>query len=490
MLTPDRLHPPVLVMVGPMLNTPPNPTKEEHMSYQSVNPNDGKTLKTFKDITDKELEEKLAAAATCFRTWKDKSYAERTVVVAKAAALMRAHVDDFATLATLEMGKRINEARGEVNFSASILDYYAKNAESFLESEKLHPTHGVAHVECSPIGVIFCIEPWNFPFYQLARIAGPHLMAGNVVVVKHSSNVPQCAIAFEKLWVDAGAPAGLYTNLLISHEQSNHVIDDPRVKGVALTGSVAAGRSVAARAGQTLKPSSMELGGSDAFIVLDDADLEVTVPWAVWGRMYNQGQTCCASKRFIVLDSIADKFLDKLQVALALQQPGDPMDEKTTKGPMSQEVGLVDLLKQVDDAIAHGARVLMGGKRIDRPGSFMETTVLTDVKKDNPAFRQEFFGPVAMFFRVKNEDEAVALANDSDFGLGGSVFTKDVARGKRVASRVNTGMMFINNIDWADAELPFGGVKNSGYGRELGNMGIQQFVNKKLVRVNLVDAPA
>jgi succinate-semialdehyde dehydrogenase/glutarate-semialdehyde dehydrogenase len=438
------------------------------MSYQSINPFDGKTLKTFDTLSDSQLETKLAAAATCFKTWKHKSYKERALIVAKAAELMKAHVDDFAKLATLEMGKRIEEARGEVNFSSNILDYYAKNAERFLAPEKLNPTHGEAHMESSPIGVIFCVEPWNFPFYQLARVAGPHLMAGNTLVVKHSSNVPQCAVAFEKLWIDAGAPAGLYTNLFISHEQSDRVIEDRRIKGVALTGSVEAGRSVAARAGKILKPSSMELGGSDAFIVLDDADLEKTIPWAVWGRMYNQGQTCCASKRFIVQESIADKFLEKFQAALALQKPGDPMDEKTTKGPMSQEVALVDLLKQVQVAVAHGAKVLMGGKRIERSGSFMETTILTDVKPDNPAFRAEFFGPVALFFRVKDEDAAVALANDSDFGLGGSVFTKDVARGKRVASRVDTGMMFINNIDWSDAELPFGGVKNSGYGRELG----------------------
>ena len=459
------------------------------MSYQSINPFDGKTVKTFETLSDSQLETKLAAAATCFKTWKHKTYKERAVIVAKAAELMKAHVDEFAKLATLEMGKRIDEARGEVNFSSNILDYYAKNAEKFLAPEKLHPTHGEAHMESSPIGVIFCVEPWNFPFYQLARVAGPHLMAGNTLVVKHSSNVPQCAVAFEKLWIDAGAPAGLYTNMFISHEQSDHVIEDPRIKGVALTGSVEAGRSVAARAGKILKPSSMELGGSDAFIVLDDADLEKTIPWAVWGRMYNQGQTCCASKRFIVQESIADKFLEKFQAALALQKPGDPMDEKTTKGPMSQEVALVDLLKQIDGAVAHGAKVLMGGKRIDRPGSFMETTILTDVKPNNPAFRAEFFGPVAMFFRVKDEDAAVALANDSDFGLGGSVFTKDIARGKRVASRVDTGMMFINNIDWSDAELPFGGVKNSGYGRELGDMGIQEFVNKKLVRTAAMDAP-
>jgi succinate-semialdehyde dehydrogenase/glutarate-semialdehyde dehydrogenase len=464
--------------------------KEDYtMAYKSVNPNNGEVVNTFEELSDTQLEEKLATAHACYKTWKNTSYKERATIIAKAAELLHAHTYDFAKLATLEMGKRIDEARGEVNFSGNILSYYAKNAEQFLAPETLHPEHGEAHMESSPIGAIFCVEPWNFPFYQLARVAGPQLMAGNVLVVKHSSNVPQCAIAFEKLLMDAGAPQGLYTNLLISHEQSNNVIDDPRIKGVALTGSVDAGRSVAARAGNMLKPSSMELGGSDAFIVLEDADLEKTIPWAVWGRMYNQGQTCCASKRFIVIDSIADKFLDKFKAALALQQPGDPMDEKTTKGPMSQEIALVDLLEQVDGAVAHGAKVLMGGKRIDRPGSFMETTILSDIAPDNPAFRTEFFGPVALFFRVKDEAGAIALANDSDFGLGGSVFTSDIARGKHVASQIDTGMMFINNLDWTDAALPFGGVKKSGYGRELGCMGIQQFVNKKLVRTISMEAP-
>jgi succinate-semialdehyde dehydrogenase/glutarate-semialdehyde dehydrogenase len=314
-------------------------------------------------------------------------------------------------------------------------------------------------------------------------------MAGNTLVIKHAGCVPQCAIAFEKLFIDAGAPAGLYTNLLISHTQSDSLIDDPRIKGVALTGSVPAGRVIAARAGQNLKPSSMELGGSDAFIVLEDADLDHTVKWAVWGRMYNDGQTCCAAKRFIAVDKIADKFLEKFQAALSALKAGDPKDEKTTLGPLSTESALTDLLKQIDNAVAHGAKVLMGGKRIDRPGAFMQPTILTDVKPGNPAFRDEFFGPVAMFFRVKDEDAAIALANDSDFGLGGSVFTKDIARGKRVASRVDTGMMFVNNISWSDAELPFGGIKDSGYGRELGDMGIQEFVNKKLVRTLVAEAP-
>jgi succinate-semialdehyde dehydrogenase/glutarate-semialdehyde dehydrogenase len=459
------------------------------MAYESVNPNTGKTVKTFHELTDEQLEVKLATAAKTFKNWKQTPYAERAQIVSKAAQLMHADVDKFARHATIEMGKLINESRGEVKYSADILAYYAKNGERFLAPEKLHPTFGEAHMESSPMGVIFCVEPWNFPYYQLARVAGPHLMAGNAVVVKHAGCVPQCAIEFEKLWIDAGAPVGLYTNLLISHEQSNKVIDDTRIAGVALTGSVAAGRSIAARAGQNLKPSSMELGGSDAFIVLEDADIEKTIPWAVWGRMYNAGQTCCASKRFIVVEELADKFLARFKTALQELTPGDPMDEATTHGPLSTESALVTLLDQVDVAVKHGAKVALGGQRMDRAGSFMQATILTDVEPGNPAFRDEFFGPVAMFFRVKDEDAAIALANDSDFGLGGSVFTKDAARGQRVASRVETGMMFINNIDWSDAELPFGGIKYSGYGRELGDMGIQEFVNKKLVRTHEMAAP-
>ena len=460
------------------------------MTYQSVNPYNGETTKTFEELTDAQLETALATAQSCFVTWRHTSYAERATIVARASDLMSGRIDELARTMTLEMGKRISEARGEVEFSARILAYYAENAERFLAPVELHPTVGRAHMESSPIGAIFCVEPWNFPYYQLARVAGPHLMAGNVLMVKHAGIVPQCAIAFEKLWIDAGAPAGLYTNLFISHGQAASIVSDPRIKGVALTGSVAAGESIAAKAGQNLKISSMELGGSDAFIVLDDADLDHTIPWAVWGRMYNDGQTCCAAKRFIVAEGLADTFLAKFQAALTALEPGDPIDDATTLGPLSTESALVNLLKQVDGAVAGGATLVMGGKRIDRPGSFMEPTILTDIAPENPAFRQEFFGPVALMFRVKDDDAAIALANDSDFGLGGSVWTKDVARGERLASRVETGMMFINNIDWSDAELPFGGIKNSGYGRELGDMGIQEFVNKKLVRVASMEAPA
>ena len=392
---------------------------------------------------------------------------------------------------TLEMGKRISEARGEVEFSARILAYYAKNAERFLAPVKLHPTVGEAHMESSPIGVIFCVEPWNFPYYQLARVAGPHLMAGNVLMVKHAGIVPQCAIAFEKLWIEAGAPVGLYTNLLISHDQSDRVVDDPRIKGVALTGSVAAGRSIAARA------------GTEPQAVLDGARRQRRVhrprrrrsrPYRSSGR---SGDGCTTPAKPAARRSGSSSSKNSPTSSWRSSRRRSRPSSRGTRWTrrrhwvrLSTESALLQLLKQVDGAVSHGAKVVMGGKRIDRPGSFMEPTILTDIKPDNPAFRDEFFGPVAMFFRVKDEDEAIALANDSDFGLGGSVFTKDIARGKRVASRVDTGMMFINNIDWSDAELPFGGIKNSGYGRELGDMGIQEFVNKKLVRVASMDAPA
>ena len=460
------------------------------MTYKSANPYDGKILKTFEEFTDKQLESALETAETCFESWRHTTFTERATVVAKAAAIMRAHVNELARLVTLEMGKLIDQARDEVVLSADIIDYYAKNAEEFLAPQHLKPSSGEAEVESTPFGVLFGVQPWNFPYYQLARFAAPNLMAGNVVMVKHAGCVPQCAIAFEKLWLEAGAPAGTYTNLRISYEQVNRVIDDPRIKGVALTGSVEAGKIVAGRAGLNLKKSTMELGGSDAFIVLEDADLDKTVKWAIRGKMNNMGQCCDAAKRLIVVEELADRFLDKFQTALAAFKPGDPMDEATTLGPLSTEAALIKLLDQVKRAIANGATLVMGGNRINRPGAFMQPTILTNIQPDNPAFREEFFGPVALFFRVKNEDEAVALANDSEFGLGGAVFTKDVARGKSVASRIDTGMVFVNHLTDSAPDLPFGGIKNSGYGRELSSMGIQEFVNKKLVRVASIDAPA
>jgi succinate-semialdehyde dehydrogenase/glutarate-semialdehyde dehydrogenase len=485
-----RKEPGNLLSGGKQQQNLENQRKSKIMSYQSVNPYNGKVLRTFEELSNNQLETSIETAANCFESWRRTTFAERALVAGKAASIMRARIGQFASLVTLEMGKLIEQSRGEVVLSADIIDYYARNAEHFLASEQLKPRSGEAVVESTPFGVLFGIQPWNFPYYQLARFAAPNLMAGNVVMVKHAGCVPQCAIAFEKLWLEAGAPAGAYTNLLISHDQVGRVIDDARIMGVALTGSAEAGKSVAARAGQNLKKSTMELGGSDAFIVLEDVDLDKTVEWAVWGKMNNTGQCCVAAKRFIVVEDLADRFLAKFQSALAALKPGDPMEETTSLAPLSTEAALLKLLDQVKRAVAGGATIVMGGKRVDRPGSFMQPTILVDIRPDNPAFREEFFGPVALFFRVKNEDEAVALANDSDFGLGGSVFTKDVARGMRVASRIDTGMMFVNHPTWTTPDLPFGGIKNSGYGRELSSMGIQEFVNKKLVRVASIDASA
>ena len=456
------------------------------MAYQTTNPYNGKLVASFDELDDAQLESKLAAAAACFDdVWRQHSFAERKAVLSRAAALMRERSQTLAELVTLEMGKLIQQSAGEVALSAAILDYYAEHAEAFLAPEKLVTAKGEAFVESAPIGVLFGVEPWNYPYYQIARFAAPNLMAGNVVMVKHASNVPQCALAFESVMRDAGAPDGAYTNLFISKDQVAAVIDDARIRAVALTGSEGAGAVVAARAGKNLKKSTMELGGSDAFIVLDDADLDKAVKHAVFGRMGNTGQACTASKRIIVVDAVADAFLQKFQAAMAAFKPGDPMDERTTLGPMSSAQALDALLGQVDEAVSHGARALIGGQRIaGEAGAFMQPTILTDIAAENPAFEKEFFGPVAMFFRVADEDAAVALANDSPFGLGGSVFTQDAERGKRVARRIDTGMVFINSSAVSSPELPFGGVKNSGYGRELSGAGIQEFVNKKLIRVN------
>ena len=453
------------------------------MAYQSINPYNMQVLQSFNDISAAALEDKLAAASTCYDLWSKTTYDDRAKVLTRAAAIMRERPEAFAKLITLEMGKLLAQSMGEVALSAAILDYYAQHAEAFLAPEKIVTAKGEASIESSPVGVLFGVEPWNYPYYQIARFAAPNLMAGNVVMVKHASSVPQCALAFEKLMLEAGAPDGAYTNLFISKDQVAQVIDDKRIRGVALTGSEAAGAVVAARAGQNLKKTTMELGGSDAFIVLEDADLDKAVKSAISGRMGNSGQACTASKRFIVVEALADQFLEKFQAAMQNFKPGDPLDTATTLAPLSSVGALDKLLEQVAKAAEHGAKIVMGGKRIDQVGAFMQPTILTDISKQNPAYSEEFFGPVALFFRVADEDAAVALANDSPFGLGGSVFTQDIARGKRVASRMDTGMVFINAPASSSPELPFGGVKNSGYGRELSSAGIQEFVNKKLIRV-------
>ena len=453
------------------------------MAYQSTNPYTAQTVQTFSQISDEMLEQHLNAAGNCFQTnWRLTTFDQRKTVLKRAAQLMRERSGELAALVTLEMGKLIAQSQGEVALSAAILDYYADHAETFLAPEKLVTKRGEAMVVSDPIGVLFGVEPWNYPYYQVARFAAPNLMAGNVVMVKHASNVPQCALAFEKLLLDAGAPVGAYTNLFISKEQIASLIADPRIRAVALTGSEGAGAVVATLAAKHLKKSTLELGGSDAFIVLEDADIDKAVKHAVAGRMGNSGQACTASKRLIVVEPVAEAFLEKFSAAMGRFEAGDPMDKATSLAPLSSASALETLLGQVDAAVLNGALVLMGGKRVaDQAGSFMQPTILTDIDAHNPAYKEEFFGPVALFFRVANEAAAVLLANDSSFGLGGSVFTENPQRGKDVARQIDTGMVFINSAAISTPELPFGGVKNSGYGRELSSAGIQEFVNKKLI---------
>jgi succinate-semialdehyde dehydrogenase / glutarate-semialdehyde dehydrogenase len=459
------------------------------MTFQTINPATNKLVKTFDEMTPAFVDKALEDAATAFKDWKKTVYRERSQLLYTVAGLLRAKKKALAQLITLEMGKLLSHAEGEIKLSAEIFDYYAKNAEGFLADKVLNPVHGKAFIRYSPVGVLLGVQPWNFPFYQVARFAAPNIMVGNTVLIKHAANVPQCAIAIEELFAEAGAPLGLYTNLLVSHDRLSEMMADKRIRGVSLTGSEVAGASVAAEAGKHVKKSVLELGGSDAFIILEDADIDKAVEWAVVGRINNNGQCCVASKRFIAVESIADKFLEKFKNKLAEIVVGDPTEEKTQLGPLSTEAAAVKIADQVKRAVEGGAKILLGGKRVDREGAYMQTTLLTDVKPSNPVFYEEFFGPVALFFKVKNEQEAIDLANDSPFGLGGSVFTQDIERGKRIANQIDTGMVFINHPTWTQADLPFGGTKASGYGRELSELGIDEFVNKKLIRISELSDP-
>ncbi|MDQ1540775.1 MAG: succinate-semialdehyde dehydrogenase / glutarate-semialdehyde dehydrogenase, partial [Actinomycetota bacterium] len=396
---------------------------------------------------------------------------------------------EYAQYITTEMGKLIGTSEAEVGLSAAILDYYANRAETFLAARALPESPG-AVVETEPIGVILAIEPWNFPYYQLARVAGPQLVAGNVLVVKHAENVPQCALAFARLFEKAGAPVGLYTNIFASHDQIGRVIEDPRVAGVTVTGSERAGSAVAERAGRSLKKVVMELGGSDPLIVLPDVDLEQAVAGALMGRMFNTGQSCVSSKRIIVVGKErGEAFLNAFKSGLALLQAGDPADADTTLGPLSSERALELILDQIRIATDGGAQVVLGGSRIARPGYYLEPTILTGIDEKNPAWTLEFFGPVASYYVVDTEDEAVALANATPFGLGASLFTADLDRGRKLAKQIDSGMVFINQPAWTAPEIPFGGTKNSGFGRELSELGFGEFVNRKLVNTAPAGAP-
>ena len=453
------------------------------MVFHTTNPTTGKVLQTYPEITDTSLFQALETAEAQFQEWRFRPIPERSAIVGKAASILRSKSEEYAGYITLEMGKLIDQSRWEVATSADILDYYASHAETLLKEEPLAEVPGSVVVS-EPIGVILAIEPWNFPYYQLARIAGPQIVAGNVVLVKHAQNVPQCALAFARLFEEAGAPEGVYTNLFCSIEQSGLLIDDFRVRGVTLTGSERAGASVGARAGRNLKKVVLELGGSDPFIVLEDAPLESTLDMAVPARLMCMGQACTSSKRFIIVGKErGQKFLDGLVVRFGAANVGDPTESSTGVGPVVSEQALKGLLAQIEEAKAAGARIVLGGNQISRAGFYLEPTIITDISEDNPLFQQEAFGPVASVYIVEDEESAIRVANATKFGLGSSVISADVDRAKKIASKIESGMVCINSPGWTAPELPFGGVKNSGFGRELGTAGIGEFLNKKLVRV-------
>jgi succinate-semialdehyde dehydrogenase/glutarate-semialdehyde dehydrogenase len=454
------------------------------MAYQTINPATGKLIKTYANISDQDLEAAVGDAHKAFQSdWRHCPVARRASIISTAAAILREKSEEYSEYLTLEVGKLIAEARAEVALSADILDYYATKAEHYLEPRLLSESPG-AELHIEPLGVLLGIEPWNFPYYQIARVAGPQLMVGNVLLLKHAESVPQSALAFARLFEEAGAPAGVYTNIFASIEHIGRLIEDGRIRGVTLTGSERAGAAVAGRAGRSLKKSVMELGGSDPLIVLEDAPMESALDAALFGRMFNAGQCCAGSKRIIVIGRERSKaFLDGFVQRMASLKAGDPNDPATTLGPLASEKALNLLVDQIKLARHAGGKVVFGGARIDRPGFYLEPTVLTGISENNPIHVQELFGPVASFHVVKNENEAICLANATPFGLGASVFTADVERGRNVAAKIESGMVFINQPAWTAAQLPFGGIKGSGFGRELSELGFGEFVNEKLINV-------
>lgn len=455
------------------------------MPYATINPFTEELVQEYSQHGSDQVEHALATADAVFHSdWSRGPIERRLTVLAKLADLLTERAEEFATAISTEMGKLIGQSRAEMILCAQIARYYADNAKAFLKSVPYTSSAGEAWVQHHPIGVLIAVEPWNFPIYQLIRVAAPAIAVGNPVLMKHAENVPHCAALFEAAVRDAGAPEGVVTNLYITPEQVAGLIDDDRVQGVALTGSERAGSAVAARASEKLKKATLELGGNDVFIVLDDADIAKAAEIGAFARLMNAGQVCTAAKSFILHEAIAEQFLAAFSHHMKQVTIGDPFEASTTLAPLSSKRALGTLVKQVDDAVAEGATLLLGGKAADRKGFFFEPTILTDIDRNNPAYFEEFFGPVAQVYVVKDDEAAVTLANDSRFGLGGSIFSGDVDRAKRLASQVESGMIWINAATDSLAELPFGGVKHSGFGRELGDVGIMEFVNKKLVVVH------
>ncbi len=449
------------------------------MAYQTINPTTGEQVESFESWNAVQLDTALSQVSDATPAWAATPLEQRCVLLQRLAEVLRAQKESLAQLMTLEMGKLINESRAEVEKCALGCEYYAEQAPVFLADDIVATDAGKSLVAYQPLGTVLAVMPWNFPLWQVFRFIAPTLAAGNTGLLKHASNVPQCALAIERLVREAGVPEGVFRSLMVDARDVADVIADPRVHAVTLTGSEPAGRSVAAAAGRYLKKSVLELGGADAFVVLEDADLDLAVPQAVASRFLNVGQSCIAAKRFIVLETIADEFVTRFAAAAGALRPGDPRDENTTLAPMARTDLRDELHDQVQASVQAGAKVVIGGEPVDGPGAFYPATILDQVMPGMVAYEQELFGPVASVIRVADEAQALAVVNASRFGLGGSVWTRDSARGERFARQMQCGSAFVNGMVKSDPRLPFGGVKASGYGRELSHHGLREFVNVK-----------
>lgn len=449
---------------------------------ETINPATGKALERYPQLDDKAIQEKIERAHNVFLDWRTTSFEQRAERMRKAAQILLNRQEELAHLMTAEMGKTIKEARAEVEKCAWVCNYYAENTAKFLQDEVVETDASKSYLTFQPIGVVLAIMPWNFPFWQVFRFAAPALMAGNAGVLKHASNVPGCGEAIQEIFEQADFPKGLFSNLLIGNKQVNQVIEHPLVRAATLTGSETAGSAVAAAAGKRIKKTVLELGGSDAYLILQDADLDLAAEVCKSSRLLNAGQSCIAAKRFIVVKEVYDEFLARFTRKMEAAKMGDPTDESNDIGPLAR-MDLRDTLhEQVLKSIQQGAKLLCGGKIPDGEGAFYPPTVLADVQKGMPAFDEELFGPVAAVIRAKDEEDAIRLANDSDFGLGAAVFTKDIKRGEHIAAqRLEAGSCFVNALVKSDPRLPFGGIKTSGYGRELSHYGIKEFTNIKTV---------
>ena len=457
------------------------------MPIASINPTTGETLKTFDALSAPQLDEKLQRAADTFRTYRRTPFTERTRMMLRAAEILETRKHELARVMTLEMGKPIKAAVSEAEKCALVCRYYADTAAQHLADEVVETDARRSYVRFQPLGPVLAVMPWNFPFWQVFRFAAPALMAGNVGLLKHASNVPQCALAIEDIFREAGFPAGAFQTLLIGSDAVERILNDPRVVAATLTGSEPAGRSVASIAGKQIKKTVLELGGSDPFIVMPSANLKEAVTTAVKARTINNGQSCIAAKRFIVAAEIYDEFERRFVDEMRALKIGDPLEETTDIGPLATPQIVDDLDKQVKQAVAGGARVLTGGKKLDRPGNFYEPTVLVNLNLDAPVSREEIFGPVAMLFRAANIAEAIEIANATTFGLGSAAWTNDDEEQARFIDELEAGSVFINGMVASDPRLPFGGVKHSGYGRELAEFGIREFVNIKTVWIGAAD---